>query len=61
MARMKAAKADVMKRQADLLAERYDLANRAARGRDDVARQAGPGGRARQAAGRHDLGRSSRP
>jgi cytochrome c peroxidase len=32
MARMKAAKADVMKRQRDLLAARYDLANRAASG-----------------------------
>jgi cytochrome c peroxidase len=32
MARMKAAKADVMKRQMDLLQERYDLANRPATG-----------------------------
>ncbi len=31
-ARMKAAKAEVMKRQMDLLAERYDLSNRPARG-----------------------------
>jgi cytochrome c peroxidase len=31
MARMKAAKAEVMKRQLDLLAERYDLSNRPAR------------------------------
>jgi cytochrome c peroxidase len=32
MARMKAAQPDIQKRQADLLAERYDLANRAATG-----------------------------
>jgi cytochrome c peroxidase len=32
MSRMKAAKAEVQKKQADLLAERYDLANRAATG-----------------------------
>ena len=57
--RMKAAQPAVQKRQADLLAERYDLADRAGRGRDHVARQAGAGGRARQAAGRRDLGRSS--
>ena len=32
MARMKAAKAEVMKRQMDLLRERYDLSNRPAKG-----------------------------
>jgi hypothetical protein len=32
MARMKAAKPEVMKRQMDLLAERYDLSNRPAMG-----------------------------
>jgi len=32
MARMKAAQPAIQKRQADLLAERYDLANRAAAG-----------------------------
>jgi cytochrome c peroxidase len=32
MSRMKAAKAEIMKRQSDLLAERYELANRAATG-----------------------------
>ena len=53
---MKAAKPAVQKRQADLLAERYDLANRPATGVDHVARQAGAGGRARQAAGRHRPG-----
>ena len=37
------------KRQQDLLAARYDLANRPAPGRDDVARQGGAGRRARQA------------
>ena len=47
MARMSAAKAGIMKQQADLLAERYDLANRPAEGVDDVARQAGAGGRPR--------------
>ena len=31
MARMKAAKPEIMKRQMDLLKERYDLANRAAK------------------------------
>ena len=47
MARMSSAKAGVMKRQMDLLAERYDLAQPARQGRDDVARQAGAGRRAR--------------
>ena len=32
MARMKAAKRDIMKKHADLLAARYDLANRPAKG-----------------------------
>ena len=47
---MTADKPAVQKRQADLLEQRYDLANRAGAGRDDVARQAGAGGRAREAA-----------
>ena len=46
--RMKAAKAGVMKRQMDLLAERYDLREPAGAGRDDVARQ----GRCRTACAR---------
>ena len=39
MARMKAAKAEVMKRQMDLLNERYDLSNRPATERDHVPQQ----------------------
>src|SRR3954453_2064023 len=38
MARMKAAQPAVQKRQADLLAERYDLANRAAAGGATMSR-----------------------
>ena len=48
MARMSAAKAGVMRRQMDLLAQRYDLANRAGRGREDVPRQGRAGRRARR-------------
>jgi hypothetical protein len=46
---MKAAKPEIEKRQAALLAARYDLADRPAAGVEDVARQAGPGRRAREA------------
>ena len=56
MARMKAAQPAIQKRQADLLAERYDLANRAAAGATMSRGKADPGGRAGQAAGRNDLG-----
>ena len=56
MARMKAAKPEVMKRQMDLLNERYDLSNRPAAGRDDVSWQACSGGRSRQTSSRDDLG-----
>ena len=52
MQRMKAEKAKIEKRQADLLNERYDLGDRPAKGVTHVARQAGAGGRARQAAAR---------
>ena len=47
MKRMSAEKPAIMKRQMDLLAQRYDLGNRPAEGRDDDARQAGAGRRAR--------------
>ena len=56
MARMSAAKDAVMRRQMDLLAQRYDLSNRAGRGREDVPREGHPGRRARPPARGHDLG-----
>ena len=50
--RLQKEKPKFAKRQQTLLAERYDLADRPAKGVDDVARQAGAGRRARQAARR---------
>ena len=52
VSRLQQEKPTFAKRQQELLAERYDLADRAAAGRHDVARQAGAGRRARQAARR---------
>ena len=49
VARLQKEKPTFAKRQQDLLAQRYDLADKPAAGRDDVARQAGAGGRPRQA------------
>ena len=50
--RLQKEKPKFAKRQQELLANRYDLADRPAKGVDDVARQAGAGGRAREAARR---------
>ena len=61
MRRMSGDKAGLLQKHKSLLAERYDLADQPVRRRDDVPRQAGPGRRAREAARRRDLGRSSRP
>ena len=60
MKRMKAEKPAVTEKHKKLLAERYDLSDRPAKGVEDVARQAGAGRRAREAAARHDLGRARR-
>ena len=46
---MKAAKPDIAKKHNELLAARYDLADRADAGGEDDARQAGPAGPAREA------------
>ena len=50
--RLQQEKPKFAKRQQAMLAERYDLADRPAKGDDHVARQAGAGGRARQVARR---------
>jgi hypothetical protein len=56
MARMKGEKAQIMKRQLDLLDKRYDLGDHPAAGVHHEPGQTGPGGSAGEAGGRPDLG-----